>query len=65
VSVVGLLGVMTFESFFLGGVNFSNLYLALALTLMLPPTTLQQFRRSLTRLDSIPEGPQIAHGPDV
>ncbi|HET7421388.1 MAG TPA: O-antigen ligase family protein [Candidatus Dormibacteraeota bacterium] len=44
VSVVGLLGVMSFESFFLGGVNFSNLYLALALALMLPPMTLAQFR---------------------
>ena len=44
VSVVGLLGVMTFESFFLGGVNFSNLYLAVALALMLAPMTLAQFR---------------------
>jgi O-antigen ligase len=44
VSVVGLFGVMSFESFFLGGVNFSNLYLALALGLMLAPMTLGQLR---------------------
>jgi O-antigen ligase len=65
VSVVGLLGAMTFESFFLGGVNFSNLYLALALTLMLPATTLAQFRHSLSRRASAPERPQMAQSADV
>lgn len=65
VAVVGLLGVMTFESFFLGGVNFSNLFLAFALTLMLPPTTLLQFRRSLSRRGSSSERPQVAHSTDV
>lgn len=42
VSMLGMLGVMSFESFFLGGVNFSNLYLALATALMLPAMTLGQ-----------------------
>jgi len=46
VSVLGMLGVMSFESFFLGGVNFSNLYLALATALMLPAMTLRQLRHS-------------------
>jgi O-antigen ligase len=46
VSMLGMLGVMSFESFFLGGVNFSNLYLALATALMLPAMTLGQLRRS-------------------
>jgi O-antigen ligase len=65
VSVVGLLAAMTFESFFLGGVNFSNLFLALALTLMLPPTTLAQFRQSLSRRTSAAQRPQVAQSPDV
>lgn len=55
VSVLGLLAVMTFESFFLGGVNYSNLYLALAIALMLPNMTLAQFRRSATQRISLPE----------
>jgi O-antigen ligase len=49
VSMLGMLGVMTFESFFLGGVNFSNLYLAVAVALMLPSMTLAQLRNSLSR----------------
>ncbi len=46
VSMLGMLGVMSFESYFLGGVNFSNLYFALATALMLPAMTLRQLRHS-------------------
>jgi O-antigen ligase len=49
VSLLGLLGAMTFESFFLGGVNFSNLYLGLALAMMVPPMTLDHFLGTLSR----------------
>lgn len=65
VAVVGLLGVMTFESFFLGGVNYSNLVLAVALTLMLPPATLRQFRVTFGRGDSRSEPPEAGQVADV
>jgi len=49
VSLLGLLGAMTFESFFLGGVNFSNLYLGIALAMMVPPMTFDHFIATLSR----------------